>query len=339
MPKLRWGVLGVAGIATRKVIPAMQQGEWSVVTAIASRDGEKARRAADSLDIAKAYGSYDDLLHDPDVDAVYNPLPNHLHVPWTVRAAQAGKHVLCEKPIALSSAEARQLLEVRDRTGRHIQEAFMVRSHPQWQLARSLVREGRIGELRAMVGVFSYHNDDPANIRNVPHWGGGALMDIGCYLLNTSRFITGREPDRVSGAVERDPAMGIDRLTSMLLDFGTVHVAGTCSTQMVYYQRIQLFGSRGLLEIRIPFNAPPDRPCELVVDSGADLSGGGAEGITVPVCNQYTLQGDLFSQAILEGKPAPEPLEDAVRNMECIDAVFRSAESGCWERPDSVVRA
>ena len=208
----------------------------------------------------------------------------------------------------------------------------MVRSHPQWLLARSLVRDGRIGEIRAIAGIFSYYNDNPANIRNVPEWGGGALMDIGCYLINTSRFLLEREPQRVSGAIDRDLAMKVDRLASMLLDYGGVHLVGTCSMQMVPYQRMQVFGTRGAIEIRIPFNAPPDRPCEVVVDSGKDLFGGGQEVLTVPVCDQYTIQGDLFSRAVLEGKPAPEPLEDAVRNMECIEAVFRSAETGRWEK-------
>jgi predicted dehydrogenase len=304
--RLRWGVLGAAAIATRKVIPAMQKGHFTTVTAIASRDLARAKTAAAALAIDKAYGSYEELLADPEIDAVYNPLPNHLHVPWTVRAAEAGKHVLCEKPIALSSAEARTLLEVRDRTGVTIQEAFMVRSHPQWLAARKLVREGRIGNLRAMLGVFSYFNEDPANIRNVPAFGGGALMDIGCYLINTSRFITGREPDRVAGAVERDPTFGTDRVTSLLLDFGGMHLAGTCSTQMVPWQRIQIFGT------------------------------GGHELLTFPVCDQYTIQGDLFSKAVLNGSEAPEPLEDSIRNMECIEAVFRSADSGRWERPGQV---
>ena len=333
MTKVRWGVLGVAGIATRKVIPAMQQGACSTVTAIASRDAAKARQAAGSLGLAKAYGSYEELVADPEIDAVYNPLPNDLHVPWTIRAAERGKHVLCEKPIALSADEARQLLHVRDRTGVKIQEAFMVRTHPQWLKARSLVREGRIGELRAMVGVFSYFNDDPANIRNAPAMGGGALLDIGCYLINTSRFITGREPVRLAGAVERDPRFHVDRLTSMLLDYGDVHLVGTCSTQMVYYQNMRILGTRGLIDIRIPFNAPPDRPCEIFVDSGADLFGGGQERIEIPICNQYTIQGDLFSKAILEKTEVPEPLEDSVRNMECIEAVFRSANTEALEIP------
>jgi predicted dehydrogenase len=333
MKKVRWGVLGVAGIATRKVIPAMQQGEWSTVTAIASRNIAKARAAAGPLGIAKAYGSYDELLDDPDVDAVYNPLPNHLHVPLSIRAAERGKHVLCEKPIALSAAEARTLIEVRDRTGVKMQEAFMIRTHPQWQQARSFVREGRIGDLRAMVGVFSYFNSNPENIRNVPEWGGGGLMDIGCYLINTSRFIFDREPVRVIGAVEFDPVLKVDRLTSLLLDYGGAHLAGTCSMQMVPYQRMHVFGTKGLIDIRIPFNAPVDRPCDIVFDSGVDLFGGGQDRIEFPTCNQYTLQGDLFSRAILEKTEVPEPLEDAVRNMECIEAVFRSSRSGAWETP------
>ena len=333
MTRLRWGVLGVAGIAMKKVIPAMQKGDLTTVTAIASRDLARAQAAAPPLGIQKAYGSYEELLADPEIDAVYNPLPNHLHVPWTIRAAEAGKHVLCEKPIALSSEEARTLLDVRDRTGVKIQEAFMVRTHPQWLAARKLVAERRIGDLRAMVGVFSYFNEDPSNIRNVRAFGGGALMDIGCYLINTSRFITGREPERVVGAVERDPKFGTDRVTSMLLDFGGMQLAGTCSTQMVPWQRIHIFGTRGQIDIKIPFNAPPDRACEIVVDSGTDLYGGGHELLTLPVCDQYTIQGDLFSKAVLDGTEVPEPLEDSIRNMECIEAVFRSADSGCWERP------
>ena len=333
MRKIRWGVLGVAKIATDKVIPAMQRGQWAEVTAIASRDIEKARVASAKLGIAKAYGSYEALLEDDDIDAVYNPLPNHLHVPWTIKAAERGKHVLCEKPIALSAGEARQLLAVRDRTGSKIQEAFMVRTHPQWLTVKDLVSSGRIGEVRSMLGAFSYTNRDPANIRNRPELGGGALMDIGCYLINTSRFIFGCEPLRVTGAIQRDPEMHTDRLTSILLDYGTGHAAGTCSTQMVFYQHLQIFGTAGRIELPIPFNAPPDRPSRIIVDTGADLFGGGISHIDVDVCNQYTIQGDLFSKAILDNTTVPSPIEDAVKNMACIDAIFKSAETGRWEVP------
>jgi predicted dehydrogenase len=331
--KIRWGVLGVAKIATEKVIPAMQRGEWSEVTAIASRDLTKARAATAKLGIPKAYGSYDALLEDPDIDAVYNPLPNHLHVPWTAKAAEAGKHVLCEKPIALSADEARQLLDVRERTGVKMQEAFMVRSHPQWVRTREIVRSGRIGELRSMLGVFSYFNREPENIRNIPALGGGGLMDIGCYLINTSRFIFDREPERVIGLFDRDPDMHIDRMASILLDFGNGHSVGTCSTQMVFHQRMQIFGTRGRIELEIPFNAPPDRPVRILVDTGADLYGGGIERLEFDTCNQYTIQGDLFSKAILDNTDVASALEDAVRNMSCIDAVFRSTATGRWEVP------
>ncbi len=333
MTKVRWGVLGVAKIATEKVIPAMQRGRYSDVTAIASRSADKARSAAAALGIPKVYGSYDALLNDPDIDAIYNPLPNDLHVPWTAKAAERGKHVLCEKPIALSAGEARQLIEARDRTGAKIQEAFMVRTHPQWLEVREIVRRGTIGDLRSMLGAFSYFNRDPTNIRNLPASGGGALMDIGCYLINTSRFLFDTEPQRVIGALDRDPEMGIDRMTTIMLDFGTGHAAGTCSTQMVFYQRMQIFGTTGRIELPIPFNAPTDRPCRIIVDTGKDLFGGGATEIEIETCNQYTIQGDLFSKAILDGSDVPSPIEDAVKNMACIDAVFRSASSGRWEVP------
>jgi predicted dehydrogenase len=333
MRKIRWGVLGVAKIATEKVIPAMQLGQWSEVTAIASRDLEKARAAAARLGISKPYGTYEELLADKDVDAIYNPLPNHLHVPWTITAAERGKHVLCEKPIALSADEARQLIAVRDRTGVKIQEAFMVRTHPQWLTVKDLVSSGRIGAVRAIVGVFGYTNRDPANIRNRPEFGGGALMDIGCYLVNASRFIFDREPLRVMGAVERDPGMGTDRLTSILLDFGTGHATGSCSTQMVPSQHLQIFGASGRIELPIPFNAPPDRPNRIIVDTGTDLLGGGRSEIDIGACNQYTIQGDRFSKSILDNVEVALPLEDAVRNMACIDAIFTSAAAGRWEVP------
>jgi predicted dehydrogenase len=329
--KVRWGVLGVAKIAVKKVIPAMQQGEWSQVTAIASRDLKKAQEAALGLGISKAYGSYEELLADPEVEAVYNPLPNHLHVPWSAKAAEAGKHVLCEKPIGLTAEEAEQLVAVRKRTGVKIQEAFMVRTHPQWTETLNMIRSGRIGEVRSIMGYFSYFNRDPENIRNVPKYGGGALMDIGCYPITASRLIFQAEPKRVLGLMERDPEMKIDRLTSALLDFPSGQSIFTCSTQLVPYQRMHFFGPRGRIEIEIPFNAPPDRPCRVFIDNGSDLFGGGVETREFDTCDQYTIQGDLLSRAIREGTEVPLPLEDSVRNMAVIEALFRSAESGKWE--------
>jgi len=332
--KVRWGILGVAKIATEKVIPAMQRGELCDVAAIASRDGEKARRAAAELGIAKAYASYEELLADPTLEAIYNPLPNHLHLEWSAKAAMASKHVLCEKPITMNMAECRELIAVRDRTGVKIGEAFMVRTHPQWLRARDLVRSGAIGRLRSIIGAFSYANLDPQNIRNQMECGGGGLMDIGCYPITTSRFLFDEEPRRVVSLVERDPVMGTDRLASAILDFPSGQAIFNCGTQHVPYQRMQILGTEGRIEIEIPFNAPPDRPCRLFVDSGADVVGSGIRHEEFAVCDQYTIQGDEFSRAIRENAEVPVPLENALRNMAVIEALFRSERTGKWETPE-----
>ncbi len=328
MRKIRWGVLGAARIAIDKVVPAMQRGEHTDVVAIASRDLDKAQAAAKQLGLRRAYGSYEALLADPEIDAVYNPLPNHMHVPLSIEAAERGKHVLCEKPIGLSSAEAERLIAVRDRTGVKIEEAFMVRTHPQWLRALDICRSGRLGEIRAYVGCFSYFNDDAANIRNVAAYGGGGLMDIGCYLVTTSRMIFGGSPRNVASLVDRDSASGVDTLTSMLLEYPGGHAVATCSTRMVPYQRVQILGTKGRIEIEIPFNAPPDRPCRLFVDDGRDVFGTGIEAITIPTCDQYTIQGDLFSKAVLEGTDVPWPLEESLENMKVIERLFQSSVPG-----------
>jgi len=331
--RVKWGVLGAASIAVRKVIPGMQQSQYCDVAAIASRDLSKARAAASTLKIGKSYGSYEELLADSEIEAIYNPLPNHLHVPWSIKAMEAGKHVLCEKPVALNAAEAGTLMPVRDRAAVKIGEAFMVRTHPQWLRTRELIREGRIGELRAIVGVFSYFNRDAKNVRNKPEWGGGGLMDIGCYPITMSRFMYGAEPLRVSGVLERDPDFATDRLASAIMEFSGGQAVFMCSTQMVPYQRMQFLGTKGRIEIEIPFNAPPDKPTRLFVDDGSDVAGAGIKIELIPTCDQYTIQGDVFSKAILEDREVPVPLEDAIANMAVIDAIFRAAESGQWEKP------
>lgn len=331
--KVRWGVLGAARIATQKVIPAMQRGAWSEVVALASRDREKGERAARALGIPKVFGSYEELLAEPDVEAVYNPLPNHLHVPWSIRALEAGKHVLCEKPIGLGVAEVETLIAARDRTGRKVEEAFMVRTHPQWLGVREIVRSGRIGPLRSIASYFSYYNEDPGNVRNVAAYGGGALLDIGCYPITISRFLFDEEPRRVLGLVDRDARFGTDRVTSAVLDFPSGPSVFTVGTQLAPYQRVQAVGAKGRVEVEIPFNAPNDRPCRVLVDDGRDVFGGGIEAIGFGACDQYAIQGDLFSRAILEDAPVPIPLEDALLNMRVIEAVFRSVDSGSWARP------
>ena len=327
MSKVRWGILSTAGIGTEKVIPAMQQAELCEITAIASRNLGKAKAAADKLGIASAYGSYEELLSDPNIDAIYNPLPNHLHVPWSIRALEAGKHVLCEKPIGLTSAEGQQLVDAGQQHPKlKLMEAFMYRHHPQWLRARQIVRDGGIGELRTIQSAFAYFNDDAGNIRNLPDIGGGAMMDIGCYPISLSRFLFNKEPDRVFGTVDFDPRFKTDRLASVILDFGSGTSAFTCSTQLAPYQRVHIFGSEGRVEIEIPFNAPSDTPCKMWHQRGEEI-----EEILLDTCDQYGIQGDLFARAILDDTAVPTAIEDAVDNMRVIEAVFRSSESGSFQ--------
>lgn len=329
MGKVRWGVLGTASIALNKVIPALKRSEHCDVVALASRQLPRAVTASESLSIAKAYGAYEQLLADPDVEAVYIPLPNHLHVPWSLKALAAGKHVLCEKPIALDAGEAEELLTASRRFPRlKLMEAFMYRHHPQWVRARQLIEQGAIGELKTVHSFFSYFNENPDDIRNQPALGGGGLMDIGCYPVSLSRWLFQRQPWRVIASVEYDRRFRVDQLTSALMDFGDASATFTCSTQLVPHQRVAVYGTTGRIEIEIPFNAPPDRPCRMWVETPA-----GSEQVLLDVCDQYTVQGDLFSRAIRDDAPVPTPPEDAVGNMRVIDALFRSARNGNWEMP------
>ena len=334
--KIRWGVLGAASIAVKKVIPSIQAGKYCEIRAIASRDLEKAKRAAQQLDIPKFYSSYEEMLMDSEIEAIYVPLPNHLHLEWTIKAATAGKHVLCEKPLGLNAAEIRKLIEIRDETGVKIQEAFMVRTHPQWLAVRDLIKASRIGDLQTINCFFSYFNADKLNIRNQIEMGGGALMDIGCYCINISRFIFESEPKRVSALIERDAETGIDKLTSAMLDFPRGQATFTCSTQLVPYQRFQFFGTKGRIEVEIPVNTPTDTPTRIYIDDGADLYGKNIEAIEFGTANQFKIQGDLFSQAVRESTEQAILLEDSFKNMAVIDAVFRSTETGNWETPESL---
>ncbi|MEP6678514.1 MAG: Gfo/Idh/MocA family oxidoreductase [Betaproteobacteria bacterium] len=329
--RVRWGILSTALIGTARAIPGMLKSREFDVAAIASRDLAKATEAATTLGIPLAYGSYEALLADPSIDAVYNPLPNHLHVPMTLAAAQAGKHVLCEKPMALTAAELEPLRPCTSRV--HIREAFMVRHHPQWREAREHVRAGAIGELRFVHAPFSYYNDNAQNIRNRADIGGGGLYDIGCYAVVAGRWFFEREAERVVAALERDPVFGTDRVTSGLLDFGGGQLAFTVSTQAARFQRLQLVGTKGRLEIEIPFNAPPDAPCRYFIDDGRALDGSGIRAFTVPACDQYQLQAEAFARAVAAEAPDAGGLDDAIANMRIIDALFASEQSGRFERP------
>jgi len=328
-PPFRWGVLGAANIARIAVIPAIQKSGGITVAAIASRDAGKARAMADAFGVPRAYGSYDELLADPAIDAVYNPLPNHLHVPWSIAAMEAGKHVLCEKPIGLNADDARRLLAVRDRTGRQVAEAFMVHVHPQWERVHELVRAGRIGELKHVHTTFSYFKRDPANVRSRVEWGGGALLDIGCYPVTLSRRLFGAEPTDVMATLERDPDMRIDRLASAILRFPGGTATFTVGGQTVPQQRTELFGTTGRIEVPVPVNTPPSAPARIVIDDGR----GSSESVEFAAVDQYTIQAERFVEAVRGGRPVPVPLEDAIANMAVLDALFRSAETGRWERP------
>ncbi len=329
---VRWGVLSTARIGMEAVIPGMRTSSLCRVDAIASRDVHKAASAAAALGILRAHGSYEALLADPDIDAIYNPLPNHLHVPWTIRALEAGKHVLCEKPIALDANEAATLVDAEVRTGRRVAEAFMIRHTPWWRRVRALVAEGTIGEIRAIQTFFSYCNDDAADIRNQADIGGGSLMDIGCYAIASARLVLGTEPTRVAAMIEHHPVFRTDRVTSALVAFPGVQLTFTCSTDAAPFQRVVIIGRQARVEVLIPFNAPIDMPCRILLDDGSALDGTSATIESFPITDQYGLQGEAFARAILDNSPFDFPITDAMRNMRVIDAIVTAAAEGTWHQ-------
>jgi predicted dehydrogenase len=325
--KIRWGILSTAKIGVQKVIPAMQKGRYCEVTALASRSMEKANTAADQLGIAKRYASYEALLLDPDIDAIYNPLPNHLHVYWTIKALEAGKHVLCEKPIGMNADEAKALTEAAKKYPElKVMEAFMYRFHPQWEKALELVQAGEIGEVKTVQSFFSYYNVDPENIRNQSDIGGGALMDIGCYCISFPRFIFDEEPLSVAGQMDFDPVMKTDRLSSGILQFSEGKSATfTCSTQLMPFQQANIFGDQGHIQLEIPVNAPPNEPTRITLRTKDKT-----ESFMFDPVDQYTLQGDAFAHAILRNEPVPTPLSDAIGNMTAMDGIVASSKTKQW---------
>ena len=329
MSTLRWGILSTAKIAVEKVVPGMRTADRCEVVAIASRDAARGREVADRLNIPTAHGSYEALLADDGIDAVYIPLPNHLHAEWTIAAARAGKHVLCEKPLAMNAEEAERMVEACASAGVRLMEAFMYRLHPSWEAVRELVAGGRIGELRAVQVWFSYFNDEPENIRNIAEFGGGGLLDIGCYCVNVSRMLFGSEPSNVGAAVTRDPDMGVDVLASAILEFGDSVASFTCSTRVETDQRVHVYGTEGRISVGIPFNIPPDRPTEVFVTAGGDPPVAPAtEVLTFQAADQYGVQAERFARAVLDDEPTPIPPEDAVANMRVLDRIVEVAERG-----------
>lgn len=328
-PPLRWGILSTAKIAEQHVVPALQTSPEHTVAAVGSRDATRAVAWADANGIPTAYGSYDELLADQEVEAIYNPLPNHLHVDWSIAAIEAGKHVLCEKPLGLDTADAQRLVDAAAQSEVVVMEAFMYRFHPQWLAARDIAQSGAIGEVRTIQTFFSYFNDDPANVRHNPDWGGGALLDIGCYPISQARFVFDAEPERVTGVIETDPTFGTDRMTSGILDFGAGRTATfTVATQLDGFQRAQIVGTTGRIEVDIPVNSPKDRPVTVTVRSGD-----GVDRHEFGPVDQYAEQATAFARAVRAGTDAPTPLADAIANMRVIDAVFASAANGGWVAP------
>jgi predicted dehydrogenase len=334
MNKVNWGILSTANIGVKRIIPAILAGRRGVITAIASRDAGRAADIAARFGIGQSYGSYQALLDDPHVEAIYNPLPNHLHVEWTVKALEAGKHVLCEKPIALNAAEAAAIVAARDRSGRQVIEAFMVRCHPQWHRVRELVRAGRVGTVRAIQSAFVFSVLDPNNVRNRADIGGGALYDVGCYPLVTARYVFGSEPERAIALLDRDPKLGVDRVTSGMLAFpGGGQLTFSSALQLAPYQRVVILGTEGRLELGVPFTPAKEHGCRLTIDSGKSLDGSSASVEEFPPFDQYAAQCDLAA-AVFRRETAQEfPIEDAIANMRVIDALYRSAVSGHWETP------
>ncbi|MEO8511171.1 MAG: Gfo/Idh/MocA family oxidoreductase [Chloroflexota bacterium] len=324
---LRWGVLSTATIARTKVIPGLRRSERGEVVAIASRDAALAERVASQLDIPTAHGSYEALLADPMVDAVYIPLPNHLHAEWTIAAVRAGKHVLCEKPLAMSSVDAQRMCAAADQAGVLLMEAFMYRHHPSWVAARRLVIEGRIGRLLAVQSWFSYVNEDPTNIRNLLEAGGGALFDIGCYCVNLSRMLFDAEPLRAQASIRRDALNATDVVTAGILEFTDGIASFTCSTRAEDDQRVDIYGTTGRISIEIPFNIPPDRPTRIFVTAGGDPPvAPNTETLTFEPADPYAAEADRFAEAVLDGLPVPVPATDAIANLRVMEAIFNAAE-------------
>lgn len=325
MKTIRWGVIGVSTHYHLRCSNGLKSARGLEMAAIASRDRKRAQEAAREYGMSAAYGSYDELLADGNIDAVYIPLPNHMHLEWIKRSADAGKHILCEKPLALSAAEVEEAISYTRAKGVLLMEAFMYRLHPQWVRARELVSIGEIGNVSALQSHFFYNNRDPKNIRNQMETGGGAIRDIGCYTVSSARFLLGREPKRVLGLLRHDPDFGTDNLGSGMLDFGDVQASFVVGTQTYSHQKVQVFGSGGTLRVELPFNAYTDVPLAVTLETGI-----GHRTIETGPADQYRIEFELFSDAVRGESDPPIPLEDALANQRVLDAIFKSAETGSW---------
>ncbi|QPB19884.1 Gfo/Idh/MocA family oxidoreductase [Rhizobium sp. 007] len=325
---LRFGIISTAKIGRELVVPAIQDAENCVVTAIASRDLKKAREMADRFSVPHAFGSYEEMLASDVIDAVYIPLPTSQHVEWTIKAADAGKHVLCEKPIALNAGEIDSLIAARDRSKVLISEAYMVTYAPVWRKVRSLIADGAIGKLRHVQGAFTYFNRDPGNMRNIPELGGGGLPDIGVYPTISTRFSTGKEPLRIQAVTERDPEFGTDIYSSVKADFGDFELSFYISTQMANRQVMVFHGTEGYIEVKSPFNADRWGPEELEL---ANRSHNESTIFRFQDSRQYKCEAEAFARAAKGEKEEVVTLESSKLNQKVIDAIYRASEKDGWE--------
>ncbi len=326
---LRVGVISTAAIGVRKVIPGMMASPRCRVDAISSRSLPAAEAAAADLGIPTAYGSYEALLADPDIDAVYNPLPNHLHTEWNLAAVRAGKHVLAEKPLAMNVAEAETVFAEADRHGVRVVEAFMYRTHPTWLEVKRLMAAGEIGALRHVQTFFGYRNLDAGNIRNIAEFGGGALYDVGCYAINSARWLFGTEPEVIGATIDRDHmegSFGTDTVTAALLQFPNGTATFACATSIEHGQWVHIMGDTGRIELWIPFNIPPDLQTHITVAQGGSPPVAPAvRRIDFPPVDQYATQADAFAAHVLDDAPPAVTPADSIANMRVIDAVFVAA--------------
>lgn len=330
MKKIKWGILSTSNFAIQKIIPALKYCKHSELVAITSRDINNAKQIAKQNNISIAYGSYEELLKDTNIDAIYIPLPNHMHTEWSIKVMNAGKHVLCEKPLALNTADIQLMIDARNKNKVKAGEAFMVKTHPQHLKVKDIIQQGELGEIKMIHGFFSYYNTNPENIRNIAEFGGGSLRDIGCYPTTLTRFYLNEEPTKVMGLIEKDHQFGTDKMASVIFDFTSIQASFTCSTQLVPYQRMQVYGTKKMLEVIIPFNAPNDTKCFITINDG-DLLSKNIIQHSFDICDQYTIEFDTFSLAIIENKEVPSSFEDAYNNVAVIEAIFRSSKSGKWE--------
>ena len=333
MRKVRWGVIGAtAMIAVERVIPAMLEAERSEIIAVASRDPAQARGVAERFEIPRVHASYEALLADPDIEAVYIPLPNNLHMQWTIAAIEAGKHVLCEKPIALNAGEVTHMIAARDKAGVLVEEAFMLRDHPQWSRMREIIRSGRLGKIQATQGLYTYFNRDPDDIRNRdPELGGGGTYDLGCYTTAVARYVFQAEPMRVIATMQKDPSFDTARLSSVIIEFPDGHGSWTISTQSARYQGLTILGEKGWMRPEIPHVPFAENETRIFIAGDTWPGPFPEETITLAPVNQYTLQGDRFSRLVLGEAVEAWPLETALANIKVLDALFRSQASGSWE--------